>query len=456
VDPLQARRPLDATGGEVPFPGPHPTGLERVPEPALPLHERRLGMLPLGDVLDVAREGGRPGEVRSHDRQLDGEARPVAAPTDHLDRLPQDPGLPGVQVPLETSAVILPQVVGDDQLGHLSTDRLVTREAEEPLRRRVPLDDHPPVVDRDHGVEGGLQDRRLEGVALLHRLDCGDALEELAELASHRVHRFQQGLVGRQGEPMEELHRAQDPLAAADREGEGGPHARLGREPGSREVVVLADVRNPARGVLAQNPSGESLPRPEDVGAARLDQGLGLHSWAGPEIDEPEDLILLVEDPDVAGVPSDRLPHLAQESDRGLIDARGLGQHPGRGVLCLQALLDAAAVADVDRERDRPLPPAVLLDRAHADEAQPLGAERIAQGDLGIQRAARRERLGDLPQGVVGKQGSHVLAERVLALNAEQDRRLIVPQGHGSLGIDGDDGGAHMFDEAPIETFGQT
>ena len=128
--------------------------------------------LPLlcGDVTDEGREHRRSLDRDPRYGQLHRELGAVRAHCGQLDPTSQDRALARGKEMGQASVVGIAESGRDDQLGDLGTDRPVARVAEGPLRRRVELDDPPPVVHDDHGVERGFEDGRLAGLEPSDRL----------------------------------------------------------------------------------------------------------------------------------------------------------------------------------------------------------------------------------------------------------------------------------------------
>ena len=134
---------------------------------ALGRAHRLVGVLSVGDVAQVAGEQ-RPLARHPRDRQLNRELAAVSAQRGHLDPAAEDRRLARSERG-ERPAVRLAVLHRDDQAGQLLAQRLHSLIAERHLRGRVPLDDPAVAVDHDHAVEGGIDHRRLYGLALSQR-----------------------------------------------------------------------------------------------------------------------------------------------------------------------------------------------------------------------------------------------------------------------------------------------
>ena len=153
----------------------------------------QLGAPALGHVAHVAAEERRSGQVRARDGQLDGEGAAVGAHGGELDRVADDPPGAGVHVALQAAAMVLAQGTGrDHDLRELAADHLLGAVAEGRLGGRVDLDDVPAAVHRDDAVEGGVEDRRLARLALVHAALGAAALGKLPDLRPQAAHRGQQ------------------------------------------------------------------------------------------------------------------------------------------------------------------------------------------------------------------------------------------------------------------------
>jgi hypothetical protein len=120
------------------------------------------------------------------------------------------------------------------------------------------------LVHRHDRVERRLQDRAQARLARANLLLRVPARDELADLAAESAHRLEQPLVGLAKLPREELHHADDPPGAAQREPERRVEAGASRSIGARKVPVGRRVRHPHRLAAQQHPSGKAVARRED------------------------------------------------------------------------------------------------------------------------------------------------------------------------------------------------
>ena len=111
----------------------------------------------------------------------------------------------------------------------------------------------PVVVDRDHGVQRGVEHRALAGLAVVHG-------GELPDLAAEAGERRQQGVVGLVRGRGEELHH---PARRPERDREGGVQPDLGGLVAAREVRVGGDVLDPGRGAARPHPPRQPFARRE-------------------------------------------------------------------------------------------------------------------------------------------------------------------------------------------------
>ena len=125
----------------------------------------------LGYVVQVPGEDRRSCQVDSVDGQLGREYAPVRAHRLDLNTRAEDRPLTGGEVPGQARAVVIPHVWWDDELGHLTAHGVLTGVAEHALRRRVELDHPALVVHADDGIQGGVQDGGLAGLAGQQRVD---------------------------------------------------------------------------------------------------------------------------------------------------------------------------------------------------------------------------------------------------------------------------------------------
>ena len=169
--------------------------------PGVPLldEERRalaLDLLAGGDVAHEPREERMvAARLDGGDRQLDRELASVGAARGQLEPLSQEPRLGALDDAPQRVSVGVAKSLGDDQRGHLLPQDVLAPVAEEALGGGVELHDVAVSVDRDDGVEGGLEDRGLDRLAFACGLLGLLELDVLAELAA---------------EPAQELQRAPD------------------------------------------------------------------------------------------------------------------------------------------------------------------------------------------------------------------------------------------------------
>ena len=117
------------------------------------------------------------------------------------------------------------------------------------------------MIHRDDGVERGLEHRAQPRLARAH-LRLGVApRDELADLAAEHAHRLEQLRVRLARLVREELHHADDPARAAQREAERRVQPGAPRGVGAREVAVLGRVDDPGRLARTRAPGPEG-PRP--------------------------------------------------------------------------------------------------------------------------------------------------------------------------------------------------
>src|SRR4051794_11076310 len=106
------------------------------------------------------------------------------------------------------------------------TDRLVGPVAEDRLRGRAPADDAAARVHRDHGVERGVEHRAHSRLARTNSRLRMPSRHELPDVAPEDAHRVENPLIRRAQLAGEELHHADDPARARERESEGGVKPR--------------------------------------------------------------------------------------------------------------------------------------------------------------------------------------------------------------------------------------
>ena len=224
----------------------------------------RFVALPVGDVAQVAGERRRAGKPDPRDRQLDRELRPVLVHAGQLEPLVEDHGVLGLEEAREAPAMLGAQRLRHDQVGHVAADRLVRAPAERRLGRVVPVDDAPALIHRDHGVERGLEHRAEPRLARAHLRLGVSSRDELADLAAEHAHRLEHVRIRLARLVREELHHADDPSRAAQREPERRVQAGAPGGVGAREVPVRRTVDDPGR-----LPGLEHAPRKPFAGLER-------------------------------------------------------------------------------------------------------------------------------------------------------------------------------------------
>jgi hypothetical protein len=131
--------------------------------------ERLLRLLAGRDVPDDAGERAPSRHGRLAERQLQGEGRAVPAQALQLAARTHDAGLAGLQVARQVVVVLL-AVRRRHQQGHVSPDQVRRRMPEHPLDRQVRALHDAPVVDRDDGIDGSVQDSPQLRLAFAQRL----------------------------------------------------------------------------------------------------------------------------------------------------------------------------------------------------------------------------------------------------------------------------------------------
>ena len=124
-----------------------------MPGPAL------LDLPALGDVPHKSTEDPRVGEAKRRDRELDRNLSAVATQPGNLDAPVQDGPLARREEVGEPALVRLAVARRDDRRGQRPPQHLRGGPPEHPLRLGAPATDCPRTVHRDHGVQGGVDDR---------------------------------------------------------------------------------------------------------------------------------------------------------------------------------------------------------------------------------------------------------------------------------------------------------
>ena len=225
---------------------------------------------------DVAEVGGEERllrHVEPRDRDLDRELAPVGAHGSQLDPQAEDRAAAGLEVTCEGLAMLVAERRRDDQVDHELPQRLVAEVAERLLGGRVEVDDATLVVDGDHAVEGGVEDRDLARVRLLE-LELGLAMAApLLAVGEHAVdHEPEPREVRLEHDVARAGAQRLDRRLLADRSGEdherdvGGDRVhdrlRLVRGEAGQVVVAERDVPVPAPRARRAAPAPSRLAAP--------------------------------------------------------------------------------------------------------------------------------------------------------------------------------------------------
>ncbi len=300
------------------------------------LGQRAQGLLvalAAGDVADVAGELRRALDLRLRDRDLDGELAAVGAHRRQLDGMADELPLAGRDVLRDAVAMRLAQGGRDDQLGQLAPHHLGGRVAERPLGGPVDLDDVAVGVHGDDAVEGGVEHRRLAGVALAQAVLSPPALDALADAAAEARHRLEQVVVGLAALGGQELDGAEHVGRAADREAERRPQAGPGCARRTREVRVGAHVGDPRRLPARPHPTRQPLAGSQRRAPAGLLERLA----PLPGLDAAQRAWVVVRwGPERTELPPERLADRAQQPRIGGRLVARLDQDPRDGMLGVQ------------------------------------------------------------------------------------------------------------------------
>ena len=120
--------------------------------------QARLGLLPFGQVADEARKETLVRRPHFADRQFHRECGAVFPFSDNDAPDADDPALPGPQIALQIAVVTFTIGRGHEHLDVLADD-FVRAVSEQPLRGNTERLHDPALVDHDHGVGNGFQDR---------------------------------------------------------------------------------------------------------------------------------------------------------------------------------------------------------------------------------------------------------------------------------------------------------
>jgi hypothetical protein len=121
-----------------------------------------LGRAALADVVEERVEDRLPVHAGRRDGQLDRHLAAVTVKGGELEAVPGDAGLPAVEKPAHSPVVGFAVTLGDDQLRHRASARLLPGPPECLLGGLVPGDDGARRIDRHERLAGGLEDRPCE------------------------------------------------------------------------------------------------------------------------------------------------------------------------------------------------------------------------------------------------------------------------------------------------------
>ena len=138
-----------------------------------------LGLLPLRKVADESGEEALIARAHFSHGQLHRKSRAVLALADHEPPDPDDSPLSGPEVALEVAIVVLP-VGSRHQALDIRPDDFRRGKAEQPLGRRAERMDDSVLVDHDHRVGHGIEDRREVGRACVSVVRADRGLHPIA------------------------------------------------------------------------------------------------------------------------------------------------------------------------------------------------------------------------------------------------------------------------------------
>lgn len=140
---------------------------------------------------DLRAEDRSVRQGRARDGELEGELGAVRPAAGDLDAPADQPFFAGGEMPRKPGVVGIPQRGWNDRVHEPPADRLVPAEPERPFRGRVEFDEPPRPVDRHHGIEGGIDHRRLAQRFLLERhvvaMTCRHRTERALQQASREA-----------------------------------------------------------------------------------------------------------------------------------------------------------------------------------------------------------------------------------------------------------------------------
>ena len=138
-----------------------------------------LGLLPLRKVADESGEEALIARAHFAHGKLHRKSRAVLALADHEPTDPDDPPLSGPEIALEIAIVVLP-VGSRHQALDIRPDDFPRGKTEQPLGRRAERNDDSSLVDYDHRVGHGIEDRREVGRACVSVVRADRGLHPIA------------------------------------------------------------------------------------------------------------------------------------------------------------------------------------------------------------------------------------------------------------------------------------
>ena len=316
-------------------------------EVLLALAQHPLHAAVLGDVAHIGGEQAPAGLVDLADRQLDRERLAVGAEPLDLDPPADHARLAGPQIAPHALAMQLAHVRRNDQLGQRPTKRGAALDAEQALGGGIELDDGAVLVDRDQAVEGVVDGRGFE------RLAVGDPRQRAAlggegvrDRAKPGSPECRQGRLGRMlvqafrpdvvGEPERRPHEQ----ALAQHMGQQQGQDQGEQDDGIRDEARQQDlVQLRRRHHEQERPRGRGHPLRQHVLVAdrtklgrrsqqrgrrhlaqrrrqHLPQGLELHAGEDRAVGRRQHLPVLIDQPEMAARIVESAQEAAQEIER--------------------------------------------------------------------------------------------------------------------------------------------
>ena len=239
-----------------------------------------------------------------------------------------------------------------DQPRELLADDLIGGVAKETSGGGVIGPDHKPLVDRDDAVRDIVEDRPDAVPTLAQLLFGASPFDELADLAADPGHHSKGASIEGPNFGTEERDNAGDLAPVGHGEGELGVQAGLRGGGSARRVAVTREIADRTGAARRPHPARQAHPSGKRQRATGLLVEGEILSRPVPIVFPPENIRIVVDDPEFADGPAKGLADSLQHLRRRLRPAAGTGERASHGELDVAQPLGDPPLADVVDEGD--------------------------------------------------------------------------------------------------------